>query len=113
MRRINGVVFAFGLLAVSVMCTGIAMCAESKPLRELPTDLMRWSTLWTAIPRQMYEVGQEDGPLAAVTWGPTKGTAQVIQQTTEELWNAAKPDHRPGHESTVKGSNGVLLRYEF
>ena len=91
--------------------------AESRPLKKLPADVLRWSTAWVEIPKQVYEIGQDYGPVAAVTWGPTKGTAMMVGSTTKELWNATKPDKRPAHSpsqySKHKHPTGPLFRYEF
>lgn len=87
--------------------------AASKPLEKLPVDLMRWSTLWVAIPKSMAEVGQDDGPLAALTWGPVKGTAVLVESTTKEVWNTVKPDQRPGHRPSSQHPKGLIFRYEF
>ena len=86
--------------------------AKSKPLQDLPKDLLRWSLCWIAIPQQMAEEHRDNGPLAAVALGPPKGTAAMVESTTRELWEAAKPDQRrgPARKSDVKG---VIFRYEF
>ncbi len=105
-------------MAASVVLSGMMIgpplvFAESRPLEQLPKDLLRWSTLWMDIPKQMYEVGQEDGPLAALTWGPTKGTAVMVQSTTKELWDVVKPDQRPHQRQGQDHSKGLIVRYEF
>ena len=87
--------------------------AESRPLKQLPADVVRWSTLWVEVPKQVYEVGQEEGPLAAMTWGPVKGTAVFVNSTAKELWDATKPDQRPGHQLSGKRPAGAIVRYEF
>jgi len=87
--------------------------AESRPLKQLPSDLLRWSTIWTEVPRAIYEVGRRDGPVAAVTWGPTQGTARLIESTTEEVWKAMKPDKRPRSRAHGKDVKGIVARYEF
>ena len=93
-----------------IVITAAAASAEVKPLKELPMDVGRWSTMWVAVPQQMYRVGLEHGPVAAVTWGPAKGAAVMVESTTRELWNAAQPDHRPGRQSE---DSGVIFRYDF
>ena len=90
-----------------------AQAAESKPLSELPRDLVRWSTLWMDIPRAMYDVGMEEGPLNAVTWGPVKGTAMLMGTTTQTLWSVVQPETRQGHKSKASPTPGVILQYEF
>jgi hypothetical protein len=88
--------------------------AERRPLRQLPEDVVRWSTVWLQIPEQMMEVGRTDGPVAAMTWGPTKGAAMMVHSTVKELWEAAKPDKRPGRRRSRPGEpRGVMVRYEF
>lgn len=80
--------------------------AEAKPIESLPSDLAAWSTLWMELPKQMYGVGQEQGPISAMTWGSVRGTVKVVDATSKALWNAAQQqDQRPGH--------GAILRYEF
>jgi len=102
-------------MAVAIIVSGESLVsAESKSLDELPVDVFRWSTLWVSIPQEMHQVGRHEGPLAAMTWGPVKGTAALMGTATKEVWRAAKPDRRPGHYSpTRKGPSGLILRYEF
>jgi hypothetical protein len=92
------------------MATGQA--AESKPVSELPRDLVRWSTLWMDIPRAMYDVGREEGPVTAVTWGPVKGTAMLIHTTTQTLQEMAQPEKPTAHKSQERRP-GVIFQYEF
>jgi len=94
-----------------LMATGQA--AESKPVSELPRDLVRWSTLWMDIPRAMYDVGMEEGPVTAVTWGPVKGTARLVSTTTRTLREVAQPEQRPAYQSQARRRAGVILQYEF
>lgn len=106
------------VLTSAVMVVGLsslmtaAQAAQSKPLSELPGDLARWSTLWMDIPRAMYDVGMEEGPLTAVTWGPVKGTVMLIHTTTRTLREMAQPEKRPGHRSNGQRP-GVIFQYEF
>lgn len=88
-----------------LFCSVAASAAESKPLTDLPSDLAHWSTLWMELPQQMYGVGQEEGPVSAMTWGPVRGTVMVMEATSKALWDAVKQDARPGR--------GAILRYEF
>ena len=107
------------MLAGAVMVAGwwcaaaMTQAAESKPLSELPRDLVRWSTLWMDVPRAMYAVGMEEGPLTAVTWGPVKGTAMLMKTTAQTLWEAAQPEQRPGYQSQARRPAGVMFQYEF
>lgn len=103
-----------GLVWAPAMLLG-ADGAERRPLRQLPEDVVRWSTVWLQIPEQMMEVGRTDGPLAAFTWGPTKGAAVMVESTVKELWEAAKPDKRPGRRRSARPGEprGVMVRYEF
>ncbi len=102
------------LMAVTVVLAGFVggtpwTFAESKPIQQLPEDLARWSTLWVELPREIGQVGEAHGPLAAATWGPVKGTAQVVRSTVKEVWNAAKTDQTGGRHA----GPGALFRYEF
>ena len=109
MRKVlSGAVVIAGLWCMG----GVVQAAESKPLSELPRDLARWSTLWMDVPRAMYDVGMEEGPVTAMTWGPVKGTAMLIQTTTQTLWEMAQPEKRPGHRSNGQRP-GVIFQYEF
>ncbi len=110
MRRVWLVV---GIMVGAIVCGSPVVLAESRPIEQLPQDVVRWSTLWTAIPRQMYEVGQEEGPLAALTLGPAKGVATFVASTTEEAWNVMKPDEKPGQPSTRGNPAGLIFRYKF
>jgi hypothetical protein len=107
-----------GLLVVASLIVGVLVggipsaWAEGRPIEQFPGDVVRWSTMWVEVPQQMYAVGQADGPFAALTWGPAKGTAAFIESATQELWDALKPDTRPGH-SSPRGVQGALFRYEF
>lgn len=106
----------FKIVVAWGMVMGVAKLAsaQSRPLEQLPKDVAKWSTVWVEVPKQMYEVGKDDGPLAALTWGSAKGTAVMIDSTTKDLWNAWKPDEKPGHESTADDDvTGPLFRYEF
>ena len=109
-------IWVLGLVMASWLGGMSFLFAESRPLKQLPGDLVRWSTIWKDIPQQMYEVGQESGPVAAVLWGPTKGTAVMVQSTTKELWSVMKPDQRQDHDSydvEEDSPTGLILRYEF
>jgi len=101
------------LLMVAVIGLVPSAFAERRPIKQLPVDVVRWSTLWVNVPKEMVEVGQEYGPLAALTWGPTKGTAVMIESTTEELWKAMKPDKRSRRRLEGDGTKGLIFRYEF
>lgn len=106
-----------GSLAVT-MVTGwvmatVAWAAEGKPISELPADLARWSTMWVEVPRQMYGVGQEEGPIAAMIWGPVRGVVMLVNATTKAAWDVVKPETRKAHKSRSKQPAGAILRYEF
>jgi len=105
----------FVIVGASVwMLAGVLSAfAASRPIEQLPKDLARWSTLWAAIPKSMAKVGQDDGPLAALTWGPVKGTVVLVESTTKEVWNTVKPDQRPGHRLRSQHPKGLIFRYEF
>lgn len=103
-----------GVMVGAVMTgAAAASAAESKPIEQLPRDVMRWATMWTAIPQEMFGVGQEEGPLAALTWGPAKGTVVFVDAATRELWNAAKSNKRTEQRTSGKQSTNPILRYEF
>ena len=111
MRRITLV----ASLALSLIGTSsVSFAAQHKSIRQLPDDVVRWSTAWLIIPEQMYEVAKTDGPIAALTWGPAKGTAVMVHSTVKGLWEAAKPDSRPVRRAQRPNEpRGVMLRYEF
>jgi len=83
--------------------------AESKAIRQLPTDVARWSTLWLAVPKDMVEVGREHGPLAALTWGPAKGMTTLVRSTASEIWDTVKVDQQSERQRPA----GAILCYEF
>lgn len=93
------------MLMVGLSCSVAAYAADAKPLEDLPSDLAHWSTLWMELPKQMYGVGQEEGPVSAMTWGSVRGTVKLVDATSKAVWAAAKQDSRPGR--------GAILRYEF
>lgn len=103
-----------GAVIVAGTCGFMAsvQAAESKPLSELPGDLARWSTLWMDVPRAMYDVGMEEGPLTAVTWGPVKGTVMLVNTATRTLWEMAQPEKPTAHTSQGRRP-GVIFQYEF
>ena len=94
-----------------LMATGQA--AESKPVSELPRDLVRWSTLWMDVPQAIYDVGVEEGPVAAMMWGPVMGTARLVSTTTRTLREVAQEEQRPAYQSQARRPAGVILQYEF
>jgi len=93
------------MLSAGLFVSVAAQAADTKPLEDLPADLAHWSTFWVELPKQMYGVGQEEGPISAMTWGPVRGTVMLMDAATKALWDAAKQDQRPGR--------GAILRYEF
>lgn len=107
------------VLAGAVVVAGVcglmatAQAAESKPIRELPRDLARWSTLWMDVPQAIYDVGMAEGPVAAVMWGPVMGTAKLMSTTTRTLQEVAQPEQRPAYQSQARRPAGVILQYEF
>ena len=111
MRRIAMVA---GLALSLVGAPPCSLAAQHKSIRQLPDDVVRWSTAWLIIPEQMYEVAQTNGPVAALTWGPAKGAAVMVHSTIKGLWEAAKPDPRPVRRAQQPNEpRGVMLRYEF
>ena len=95
----------------------LAMCApawaQTKPLQELPGDLVHWSTMPMAVPNTIRQVGVEEGPISAMVWGPTKGSAVLLRSASEELWALVKPDPAPEHGPRPKRPVGMILSYEF
>lgn len=87
--------------------------AASRPIEQLPEDIARWSTLWVAVPKSVVEVGRVHGPLAALTWGPAKGLAALVESTTNEVWNTVKPDEKPSDRPRSQHPKGLIFRYEF
>lgn len=111
MRRAAVVI---GLVLGCFWCRGLSAYAESRPIEQLPRDLANWSTMWWAIPEQMLEVASVYGPVAAVTWGPTKGAWTMLDRTSRDVWQAAKSEKRPGHASPYRRQTpGAIFRYEF
>ena len=100
-----GMVMALGM-------AGTALAAESKPIEQLPGDVVRWSTTWMEIPKQMIQVSRDEGPLSGFMWGPAKGTMLMVRSTTAALWEVVKPTQQPVPAGREKDS-GALLRYEF
>ena len=87
--------------------------AASRPIKQLPGDIVRVSTFWMAIPKQMHKVGQEHGPLAALTWGPAKGMTTLVRSTASEIWDTVKPDKKRSRLASRSRPKGVIFRYEF
>ena len=103
----------FGWLWVGWGWVRTAYAAEARPIKDLPKDVVRWSTLWTHVPEEMVKVGQKEGLASAVTWGPTKGAAVMIQATADEVWKTVKPDQKKRHGQPNNDPAGAILRYEF
>ena len=102
-----------GVVLGMIVAGGPWLQAERRPVERLPKDLVRWSTVWVAIPQQMYAVDRDYGPFAALTWGPSKGAVMMVASTAKELWEAAKKEERPGRRPGEKEFKGVVVRYEF
>ncbi|MBI2884762.1 MAG: hypothetical protein HYY15_01145 [Candidatus Omnitrophica bacterium] len=121
MKRVVECLVEFVMAAAIGLCgAGIAVWADSRPIQELPKDVVHWSTVWTEVPKQMVEVNRDLGPLAALTWGPAKGTVVMLQTTGEALWNTLKYEESTKQRrraSPSYGSNksikGPIFRYEF
>ena len=99
-------------MAIALGMVGTVFAAESKPIEQLPGDVVRWSTTWMEIPNQMVQVSRDEGPVSGLLWGPAKGTALMIRSPTAALWEMVRPEQRavpPGREQGA----GALLRYEF
>ncbi len=90
--------------------------AASRSIKHLPEDVVRMSTSWMVIPKDMVEVGREHGPLAALTWGPAKGMTTFVRSTASEIWNTVKPDKTDKTRSRLASRGrpkGAIFRYEF
>ncbi len=101
------------IMATGFMSGGPLAFAASRPIEQLPGDIVRVSTLWMAIPKDMVEVGREHGPLAALTWGPAKGMTTFVRSTASEIWDTVKPDKTRSRLASRGRPNGAIFRYEF
>ena len=103
-----------GMVGVWLAATASAS-AEGRPIKQLPSDVVRWSMSWTEVPKQMIDVGEEYGPVAAVTWGPVQGVASMLTSTTKELWDMMKADERTRRSAYAPrhSTGSALVRYEF
>jgi len=105
--------FAGVIVLAMFVSRGDQVFADARPIQQLPADVMRWSTLWIAIPGSMAQVAQEHGPLAAVTWGPAKGTMAFVQSTAKEVWDPARLDKDSGRRFEDERPNEIAFRYTF
>ena len=89
--------------------------AASRPIKQLPEDVVRMSMSWLVIPRDMIEVGREHGPLAALTWGPAKGITTLVRSTASKIWDTVKPDKNKKRSRLASRGRpkGAIFRYEF
>ena len=110
MKQMQIKIVAFMLMAIG---TDTYALAASKPIGQLPKDVMRWSTMLVEIPKQMVNVGKEQGPLAALTWGPVKGTAHLVESTVKEAWSTVKPEQKQARRPEDERLGGPIFRYEF
>ncbi len=101
------------IMATGFMSGGPFALAASRPITQLPEDVVRVSTSWVVIPKDMVEVGREHGPLAALTWGPAKGMTTLVQSTASEIWDTVKPDKKRSRLASHGRPKGVIFRYEF
>ena len=110
-------VLVVGIVALGILMnwnsTGFAQVSltQTKPIGELPQDVVSLSTGWTQIPKGAYEVAKEHGPVAGAILGPVKGTATFVKWTAEELWNALKTETDQKPQSLEE--RGLAFRYEF
>lgn len=79
-----------GLLVVSVMAPAASAASTpirqtGNPLRKLSRGLANSLGGLLEIPLTMSEVGEEEGPLAAMTWGVFVGTGAAINRTVVGL----------------------------
>ena len=112
MRRAGIIMMGSVMMVAALLGTGSAQ-AEGRSIKQLPSDLVQCSLLWTEVPKQMVEVGKDDGPVAALTWGPVKGTAVMVASATQNVWDVMKSNHATMHDSSRKNPNGPVVRYEF
>lgn len=110
MRRAGMIV---GMIAGAFLAGTGAAQAEGRSIKQLPSDLVRCSLLWTEVPKQMVEVGKDEGPVAALTWGPVKGTAVMVESATKGIWDVMKSNHATRRYSSRKNPSGPIFRYEF
>lgn len=110
MRRAGMIV---GIIVGAVMVGASGAQAQGRSIKQLPSDLVRCSLLWTEVPKQMVAVGKDDGPVAALTWGPVKGTAVMIESATKGVWTVMKANRAAQRYSSRKNPNGPIFRYEF
>ncbi len=105
----NRVVFVAAIVLAMFLGGEPSAFAESKAIRQLPMDVARWSTLWLVVPKEMIEVDRKHGPLAAMTWGPIKGTTSFVRSSVAEVWETVKVDQQSEREQPA----GAILYYEF
>ncbi len=104
------------MAAVGVwLAATVNVAAQDRPLKELPADMWRWSMSWTKIPAGMVEAGRAHGPAAAVTIGPVQGAANLVGDTSTELWGLMKAnkEHRRSAYAPRHSTGTALVRYEF
>ncbi len=111
--RLGVSVAVIGALIGAVTGWAPQVCAAARPVKQLPSDLARWSMLWAVVPQQMYEVGHEEGPLGALTWGPVKGTVSLVWSTLDDLMRVMRSEEGPGGRPQPRGASGLVVRYEF
>ena len=86
--------------------------AQTKPLSDLPQDVVMFSTGWTEIPKQMYQAGQESGTIAGVARGSAEGAGNFVTKTARGIWNVLKPN--PEHQAgRLDQPSGLAFRYAF
>ena len=101
------------IMATGLMSGGPLALAASRPITQLPEDVVRMSTSWMVIPKDMVEVGREHGPLAALTWGPAKGMTTFVRSTASGIWDTVKLDKTRSRPASRGRPNGAIFRYEF
>ena len=113
MRRVGiGMMMGRAVMAATLLGAASAW-AEGRSIKQLPSDVARCSLFWIDVPKQMVEVGKDDGPVAALTWGPVKGTAVMVASATQNVWDLMKSNQATTHDSSRKNPNGPVVRYEF
>lgn len=111
MRTRFGVVAAMAALMNALAV--LPVFAESRPIEQLPGDVVRWSTVWMAIPTEIAKETREHGPVAGFMWGPAKGTAIMLNSTSREIWKASTAPDRPSIAPKRSNPKGPIFRYDF
>jgi hypothetical protein len=97
------------VLGVLLAAGSQPLCAEGRPIRQLPADVGQLATVWVAVPRAMAAVTQDDGPVLGMTVGAVEGTSHMVEDAVSYLTEGYTHDRR----SQYKRPMGALLIYTF